>query len=513
MTTLQTSGKPIGQQLSTTLTNPRVVAVLSFLLSAWLIHIDPVVNRDGILYLRTADAFVDGGMAAGFALFDRPLLPFAFALLHELTGLSLLTSAHVLISLLYAGLSVSFLHAVRVLGGNRQVQLIAVLLILAHPIINDYRSSIMRDPGYWMFSLLAMLELLHYSRQPSNVTSLRWLAYMGMAVLFRFEGTLLALMTPLALLWTMQVPLLRRLRYMLQLQLPVAAVSAMVLVAVGITPEESLLPHINNYANNLLYFSDVIDNIAQRVGPELLRESAVEHARTAVFGGLVAIFLRNLVFAMPILLAVVLAAGWWRGWLGRIPRDAIFILNTHVAACASYLLVFTFTNQFMLERYVSQIVIFLLLYVSFAGQGMWSEQRFRTPIRALAVLFSVLMIGDILHNNDYRKAYVEEATKWLRASTPHNATLLATDKHIAYFSERRVDWSIPQNLSINEMITQNLWQRHQYIALSINRGSLGHLQALYSHPELRVLKSFTNDRLDTVIVLENTRYESRAAQL
>ncbi len=503
----------MGQRISTAMTDPRVVAVLSLLLSAWLIYIDPLVNRDGILYLRAADAYLSDGVGAAFALFDRPLLPLAFGLLHQMTGIPLLTAAQLLISAIYAGLSVSFLHAVKTLGGNRQIQLIAVLIILTHPIINDYRSSIMRDPGYWMFCLLAMVELLHYSRNPTMVSGLRWLAYMGMAFLFRFEGTLLALLTPLALLWTMDVPFLRRLRYVAQLQLPVAVVSVLVLIAVGISPEETLLPHINNYANNLLYFSDVIDDIALRVGPELLRGSAVEDSRTAVFGGLTAIFLRNLLLAMTAALAIVLVIGWWRGWLGRVPHDARAIINTHIAACTVYLLVFTFTNQFMLERYISQIVVFLLLYVSFAAQGLWSEPRFRLPIRGMVSILAVLMIGDVLHNNDYRKSYLADATHWLREHTSANATLLASDKHIAYFSERRVNWDIPQNLSINEVLDQHLWQQHQFLALSVNHEALDQLQKLYAYPELKVLESFTNDRLDTVILLENTRFKPLAAQL
>ena len=67
----------------------RVVAALSLLLSLWLIAIDPVLNRDAILYLRTADAYLQGGFAASQQLFERPALSICLALLHQFTGLPL----------------------------------------------------------------------------------------------------------------------------------------------------------------------------------------------------------------------------------------------------------------------------------------------------------------------------------------------------------------------------------------------------------------------------------------
>ena len=54
----------------------RIVFGLSLLLSLWLIYIDPLINRDGIIYLRAAEAYLQDGLLASQAIFGRPLLSF-----------------------------------------------------------------------------------------------------------------------------------------------------------------------------------------------------------------------------------------------------------------------------------------------------------------------------------------------------------------------------------------------------------------------------------------------------
>ena len=137
----------------------RTTAALSLLLSAWLIAIDPIITRDAIIYLRTAEAYLQDGFFASQQLFGRPMLSLCIATVHQLTGLSLLWSGLLLSSLVYALLCVGFVAVVRELGGGRKTQVIAAVVILCHPLISDYRSSIMRDPAYWAFMILSLIHI------------------------------------------------------------------------------------------------------------------------------------------------------------------------------------------------------------------------------------------------------------------------------------------------------------------------------------------------------------------
>jgi len=74
----------------------RIIAAVSLALSIWLILINPLINRDAILYLTTAEAYLQEGLIASLTLFDRPFLSILIALLHKFTGLSLLHAGLVL---------------------------------------------------------------------------------------------------------------------------------------------------------------------------------------------------------------------------------------------------------------------------------------------------------------------------------------------------------------------------------------------------------------------------------
>lgn len=80
----------------------RVIAVFSLLLSLWLIAIDPLLDRDTILYLRSADAYLQDGLLAARQLYGRPLLSLCIAWLHQFTGIPLLYGVLLINSLFYA---------------------------------------------------------------------------------------------------------------------------------------------------------------------------------------------------------------------------------------------------------------------------------------------------------------------------------------------------------------------------------------------------------------------------
>ena len=134
----------------------RWIVLASLLLSGWLIAIDPLLNRDAIIYLRSADAYLRDGFVASQQLFDRPLISICFALLHKWTGLPLEWAGQLLNSLFYALFCATFVATVHTLGGDRRVQLFAAVVVLSHPMLNDYRSSIVRDPAYWAFIVLSL---------------------------------------------------------------------------------------------------------------------------------------------------------------------------------------------------------------------------------------------------------------------------------------------------------------------------------------------------------------------
>jgi len=101
---------------------------LSLTISSLYISATHVLSPDSLLYIFTAQTFIDHGLQAAVEAYRWPLLSLVIAGMHQPTGLSLVLSGHILIASLYAGLSCAFVLLVRDLGGSTRSQLLALLI-------------------------------------------------------------------------------------------------------------------------------------------------------------------------------------------------------------------------------------------------------------------------------------------------------------------------------------------------------------------------------------------------
>ena len=453
-------------------TDYRIIIVLSLLLSVWLIAIDPVLNKDAILYLRSAQAYLQDGVLASQRLFARPLLPICFALVHQLTGIPLVYAGLLLTSVYYAILCVAFVATVATLGGNRRVQLFAAIVVLSHPALNDQRSSIVRDPAYWGLILLAFRELLLYLRNPTLRHQLLWTTYILLASLFRFEGLFFALLAPLSLLAARDFA--RRGRRCLQLLLPVlpvlgATVVVFLLYQQGADSGARPGGGIANYLQRLLSFPGQFNEIAAVTAQSMLDLNSREDASLAVLAGLTAILLVNICRALSWPWTLLLLWGTRAHQVPRLRHDDAVLLLAHMLIALLYLAAFTLINHFMLDRYAGQFAIFGLLFLPFILDAIWSTGRRSLRIFLVGGLL-LLMSLDTLHNNDYQKAFIRDAGNWLLENTPADASLVSNNHYLAYISMRQFDWDLAAS---RKFTWQKLlapgehWQSRDYLAMRI----------------------------------------------
>ena len=489
----------------------RIVAAVSLLLSAWLIAIDPIITRDAIIYLRSADAYLQEGFFASQQLFGRPLLSVCMAVVHQLTGLPLLYAGLLVNSLCYALLCCAFVAVVRTMGGERRVQVFAAVVILSHPMLGEYRSSIMRDPAYWALMVLALRQLLLFARNPTTRHQLAWFGLILGATLFRFEGLFFAALAPFSMLFACEGG--QRWRNCLRLLLPQLAVfataaTAVVLYQAVVNPGARLFPDIEKHLHALTAFSQRFGELSTQTGEVLLSFTSREDATVATVAGLGAILGLNLCRALTWPWTATLLWGWWRGLLRRIsPIDATLI-NAHLAIALLYLGLFTLIRQFMLERYGGMFAIFALLYLPFLLNALWLGRPRKLLARFAVVTLLVVMCGDTLHNHNYRKTYIRDATHWIRDNTPAQATLITNHRYIAYFSRRQVDWGKgkPRNhkFDVARLAAEPaLWQGHDLMAVTVGRRETrawGAFLAQYALEELAVFESGNGDRVCVVQV-------------
>ena len=485
----------------------RVVVVASLLLSLWLIALNPIIDRDAIVYLRSADAYLQGGLAASQQLFGRPLLSVGVALFHQLTGIPMLYAGLLLNTLFYALVCVAFVAVVRTLGGDRRIQLIAALVILSHPVINEQRSSIMREPAYWAFILLAFRELLLYLRQPGLRHRLRWFACIVVAAMFRLEGLFFAFLAPLALLATANLD--QRWRHCLRLLWPLLLLAALLLAAWLVYPAEPAghgyrFPGIETYIERLRDLPRSFSEMVAASGDAMLEFSAREDAIAAVLAGLAAVAVLNICRALTWPWLATLLWGWYNKLVTRIHADDELLLRAHLLISLSYLACFTLINRFMLERYASGFVIFALLYLPFVLNAMWSTGRGSLQ-RGLVVLLLVVMSIDTLHKLDYQKAFIADAADWLRANTSPAASIASNNQYLAYFSERQFDWpaATRNGFDINRILADpKLWHDRDYLAMRVRRANTAAWETFLSDHSLVESAVFDGGRHGKVAIVK-----------
>lgn len=179
---------------------PLVVAVLgSLALSLAAVWQDPVINRDGVLYLLAARLLVAGDWQAALALHPLPGYPLLLAGVSLLPGLDAEAAAHWVNAALSAGLAAGFVSLVARLDTRAAARWLAVLLVLAWASGNDYRSELIRDHGYLCLVMWALLALLTDHDRPHWRLALGWMLLILGAALFRVEAIVLALLWPLLL--------------------------------------------------------------------------------------------------------------------------------------------------------------------------------------------------------------------------------------------------------------------------------------------------------------------------
>lgn len=164
---------------------PLLITFCASLLLSALAVLTGNLNRDGMLYVEAANAFLADGFAAQHAVFSWPFLSTLMALLAQVSGLSPEVCGQLLNALLMAVACVLLIDLVR--RSDPGLTGWAMLVLLALPGVNEYRNELIREYGAWCFSLLALRLALDWPAAPGWPRAVLIQACVALAVLFRPE--------------------------------------------------------------------------------------------------------------------------------------------------------------------------------------------------------------------------------------------------------------------------------------------------------------------------------------
>lgn len=486
--------------------------VVSLVLSAWCLYLDPVINHDGILYLRAAEAMLEGGWRAGYAIYPWPFYSWLIATVHRATGLGLEPAAHLIDFPLQALAVWAFITVVKALGGDRRVMLAAALVILVHPPFNDYRSFVIRDFGYWAFYLVALFWLLRFVKAPTVGAAVAWGASMVLATLFRIEGLVVLLLAPLALL-------LRSDRAFGARCGEIAKAQVVALAALAVLAGWSLLgepaEHTGRLTEPMLWLQQLWGQLAggfrakaEALAQAVLNQYSARYAMASVFAVLLVILLGKTIGALTPLYAL-LALHAWRGRLlapsAGTGRVVAWLVLVQTAILAGFLLI----QFFLTGRHAVAWALTVMPLVPFSVVALydrWLKRDAGGPAArwlfpaVCAVL--VVMAVEGLFSFGPSKTYLREAGLWMKARTSPASKVHSNNRIVAFYAGNRgEDWV--RSFAWEETaarLKDGSWRDYDYVAVTVDRRHSERAETVAAALERAPVARFDNGRGDQVLV-------------
>ncbi len=417
----------------------RAMAACVVLISVFLgLLMGEVVNRDGILYISTAQAYLDGGFKAAMGQYNWPAYSILFALISEWTGLSLEASAHLLNTLLMLLLVDSFLRFSHQLLQENSRPWIAALVILSFPPF-DHRLEIYRDWGYLAFTLCALVPLLRFwSAEAGRVRDvIVWQLCMLGALLFRVEAVALIVLAPLALLMQSRPWPMRLRRYLAANALIVLILVVGLLLVVSGTVPLGKLTDLAFYADPALVFSR-FQAAAKQIADVVLNKYSDDYATLILGGGIFTLISWMVLDNLGAFLVLVTGVGLFRY---RFPAAYGYRLVYWLFCMVVLTLcVFLVVRLITVSRY-ALLGSLLLLTLTVYAVNHFAEARAsgrRTARYGWWFVLAGLVIGNLANlalRPDY-KGYLREGGHWLRQNAPASAELISNDFIIDYYAQR-----------------------------------------------------------------------------
>ncbi|WP_067585812.1 glycosyltransferase family 39 protein [Endozoicomonas ascidiicola] len=405
-----------------------IFILTSALISLWKFTTVGLINKDGFLYIETAELYLSGGFSAAFANYNWPFFSILAAWMSKVSGFSVTHALYALSTLFYSVITWAFIKICELRLEKKAVYM-AALVFLCSTTVNDYRDYIIRDHGFWAFSLLAIYYLVKAVDTGSYVKLIASLLAVVLSLFFRVEGLVNILLFPF--IFALSSPpikerVLRNKWYFLA-----GCLSALLAVIVGSLFVESgwkLLSDIKLYINPEVY----MDNIVRRA--DVLHRSIIPNAKPEysvpyLLLGTFMVFVFSLASSAGvgyILATLSNVKSFWH----RLKDDRL--ITVILLALALPLLAFTFRKYFLNTRYAVTFGIVLLIPISYLYYQTFflGNSLIKKALLAFFLMYSA--VDGLVSFNHSDKKYYFEAADWVASYKGEGDRVISNDRRINY---------------------------------------------------------------------------------
>jgi len=424
-------------QPQSNINNIRIITALtSLLLSIFAFYSNDIINRDAILYMGMAKAFLTDGLigTSQHSNFGWPFFTIIIAYIHKLTLLPLELSANILNTFLFVLLTdVLVLISHKILSNTQQVA-IAALLFICFQTLHEYRDFIIRDIGYWAFCSLALYRFMLYIDKPRFKEAILWQLAMIAAILFRVEGVLILLALPLYLFATQPPRFVFKhgLHTYFLVIISLLIVSFITLGQSDLSTAFRKISSSSNYINLDLLLSkfnsrlDIIDS-------QILNKYSAPYSGLILSSGMIIMLIYKLTKALSIgYIGLYLYSQWQKHTLQPTPYRGV--IGYFLALNILILLAFMFTEYFISKRYTMMALISLLFLMlprlTHTLEKAWSFKN-KSILIIAGIILLVSLVDAMTKSNS--KLYIKDVAIWASNNLPENSQILTDDEFIQYY--------------------------------------------------------------------------------
>jgi hypothetical protein len=474
--------------------------IASVLLSFLNTLLNPIPNADAFEYVRTAEIFLNEGVAAAYAYQPSATYSVLFGSLHQLTGLDLFAAAQVINALLFALLVYAFISLAREVRASERVTLLAAITILIFPQLNEYRYLLIRDIGFIALLLLGMLFLIRYGKRQHGQDAALFVVSTAAAVLFRSEALVYLPLAPLALLWNRELTVRARVLAVVKIEaislvLGILGVLALLLFDINVLrlvqrAAAVYLPFVQDAWTAL---SAASSPLSTAVFGEYASDFSGQYIVLFMTAGLAAILVLKLIsgFGVPALLVLAYGLRQRSGELGSFGTPVIRVVLTYAVIAFIILLGFLMLTRFMSTRYTLLFCTLLMLMVPLVVDSALAQARTEAATRVVRGVLGFLALFcaiDAHISFGHSKDFLQQASTWLRDNTEENALVITNSNYVAYYSGRVEEYDkVGRYIDMQTLVNAPY---DSLLALSIDRDILSYVDEARAFDLLELVVAF-----------------------
>ena len=497
--------------------HPRIFALMgSLLIAGYVLSLGEMPNDDAYTYVRVADIMLHEGLAAAYAHYPWATYPVLFAHF-VLIDLDLFTAGRVLNALLYALLAVCFVSVagelVRSAEPTRRsaILFLAAVTVLLYPQLNEYRSMLIRDVGYWAFMLLGLQQLMVAVRVPARSTQF-WrrlvLFFTALVVAFFFRAEALAylLLTPVLFCFVRDQADNRRVGDALRVTLALLALGIAALatcLAAGVDILALLARFIGTYAPFIEATFSPDDTQRAAQSSVLFGEHAEvysgDYLPVFLLNGLLSILAVSMTSAVGLPYLTVIGLTLAKAWRDRhqrstgdlastlgVEKNPLIVVAGFALINLGILIGFVLVTRFVSARYGMLFSLLVALLIPLLLYRALEAAHSRRVVVTISFLFAYCLIDSFVSFGE-RKTFLEESIDWVK-NNDTTAPLLTNNHTLAYASERIEAYDkTPRYFSLHRLRETS---SNTLLVIELNTQMRETLQQLVQNGEAEVVANF-----------------------